>query len=194
MYFGVILSNFILAFILINVLYRMQFSIIIATTFLGLYIYQSLSNKKAIKYLSIIAFTWLIIIQTKTLNQYFYNDYKRYENEKTIANDIALNVMKNCDYENKPLLCFLPSDELRGEKYELNIDNGKSVIKWGIDAFSEPQTEITKFINEQGYNFKYITKEEAEKAYEEIYKAGRINEYIIELENVIIVNLKYYDF
>lgn len=172
----------------------MQFSIIISTALLGLHIYQSLSTKKAIKYLSIIAFIWLIIIQTKTLNQYFYNDYKRYEKEKTIANDIAINVMKNYDYKNKPLLCFIPSDEVRGEKYEINADNGKSVIKWGIDAFDEPQTEITKFINEQGYNFKYITKEAAKKAYEELYKIEKMNDYIIELENAIMINLKYYDF
>lgn len=197
---GIILSNFILAFLLVNVLYRMQFSIIITTAFLAMYIYQTLQSKKIIKYIVTAFFIWIIIIQTSSLNQYFYNDYKRYEKEKTIANDIAINVMKTCNYKEKPILCYMPGGEERiKEIYKINSDNGNSVIKWGMSAFGEIQTELTKFINEQGYNFKYITEEEAIKAYEELnelYKKNdsRANSPILELENVIAINLEYYEF
>lgn len=196
---GLILSNFILAFILLKVLFRMQFSIIISSAFLGLYIYQTLCNGKYMKYVCTALFALLLIYQTRALNQYFYNDYKRYEKEKNIANDIAINVMKTCDYKNKPILCFMSKQEARGERYKINKDNGQSVIAWGTLAFDEYQTEVTNFINEQGYDFIYITEEQAKKAYDEINKMylekdNRVKDYIIELEDVIMINLEYYEF
>ena len=192
---GIIFSNFILIAVFLTVLYRMQFSWIVSTGFLGLYVYQSLENRNVLKYISRIAAVLLIIIQTRSLNQYFYNDYKRYEKEKIIANDIAINVMKNCDYKNKPLLCII-QDETKGRKYRINSDNGYSLIKWGVGAFEEYQTELTKFINEQGYNFLYITDDDANAAYTSFYELDeeRKKEYIVELENVIIVNMDYYEY
>ena len=191
---GIILSNFILIFMLLVILFRTQFSWIITTAFLGLYLYQSLCNKKVIGILLKIGAVFLIVIQTRTLNQYFYNEYKRYEKEKAIANDIAMNVMKTCDYKDKPIICIYTKQN--GDKYRINRDNGNSLINWGITAFNEKQTELTKFINEQGYSFKYITKEQEEKAIKQLAKMPEeeIYKYIIELDDAIIVNLDYYEY
>ena len=41
----------------------------------------STQQQEEMKYVLTIFLVWLIIIQTRTLNQYFYNDYKRYEKE-----------------------------------------------------------------------------------------------------------------
>lgn len=191
---GLIFSNFILMILLDTALFRAQFSWVVTFAFLGLYIYQHMCNKKVIKYFINVAVVLLIIFQTRTLNQYFYNDYKRYENEKVMANEIAINVMKNCDYKNKPL-CYVTSKG-KGEKYKKDWDNSLSVIQWGVTVFEDHGIETTKFINEQGYHFKYMTQEEAEKAnekYEEL-DAETKNKSIIELEDIIIVNLNVYDF
>lgn len=191
---GMIFSNFILIFIQLKVVARAQFSWIIAFGFMGLYIYQILANKKILKYIVNIVAILLIIIQTRLINQYFYNDYKRYEKDKSIANDVAISVIKNCEYENKPLYYVL--DKKKGKNYKINYENSDSVIAWGIKAFDEPQTETTKFINEQGYHFKYLTQEDAKNArilYEQLDTQTK-EKAIIELENVIIVNLNIYDF
>ena len=190
---GMILANFVLIVILLTVLFRTQFSWFITTAFMGLYIYQTLYNKKVIGVITKIVLAMLIITQTRLLNQYFYNDYKRYEREKVIANDIALNVIKNCDYKNKPLICLYTQEEKK--KYHINMDNGSSVITWGMAAFKEIQTELTRFINEQGYDFLYITRQQCEKVYEEYigFDKETRNRYLIELDDVIIVNLNAYD-
>lgn len=191
---GIICSNFILIFLLIKVLYRMQFSWIVTTAFLGLYLYQTFSNKKYLKYIIRIISVMLIIYQTKTLNQYFYNEYKRYEKEKIIANDIAINVVKQCDYKNKPILFFTIKKTIEN-RYTINKDNGESIIWWGKNAFSEVQTELIKFVNEQGYDFLYITPELANETYKKIKESREVYEkqYITELENVIVVNIDYYN-
>ncbi len=192
---ALISSNFILFFILATLLYRMQFSWIITTAFLALYVYQIFCDKKVIKYLINIIAILLIVIQTRYLNQCFYNDYKRYEKEKTVANDIAVNVVKKYDYKNKPLVFVLNRDEMK-DTYRINDDNGFLLMAWGTEAFNEVSTEITKFINEQGYNFLYADYEEAENAikeYEKLDEKTKSNA-IVELDDIIIVNLNVYDF
>lgn len=195
MVLGTIFSNFILIFLLVAVLYRIQFSWIITTAFLGLYIYESFNSRRYLKYIIRLVAVMLIIIQTRTLNQYFYNDYKRYEKEKFVANDIAINVMKNCDYKNKPILCIANSKNVK-KRYLINLDNGNSVMEWGAFAFEEYQIETTKFINEQGYEFLYITEEQAKEVYKMLRESDEEirAEWITELDEVIVVNMDYYDF
>lgn len=192
---GTFLTNFIFIVLLTILLFRMQFSWIVTTAFMGLYIYQKFTNKEKLKYIINMCAILLIIVQTRMLNQYFYNDYKRYEKEKYIANDIAINVMKTTDYKNKPILCITtePKDH---NIYEINGDNGLRIFQWGITAFDESQTEITKFINEQGYEFLYITDKESKKAKEKFKNLDEEtkNKNIIELDDVIVINLKCYDF
>ena len=101
--------------------------------------------------------------------------------------------MKTCDYKNKPILCV--SVTKSANRYKINSDNGVSVLMWGTNAFKEYQIEATKFINEQGYDFLYPTKEQVEKFYSENkIKAEDIKDnYIIELEDIIVINLDVYD-
>lgn len=200
MFLGIIFTNFILIILQFKVLYRIQFSWVLTSAFLGMYIYQTLCDKKILKYVINIIAILLIVIQTRTLNQYFYNDYKRYEKEKLIANDIALEVVKNCDYKNKPLVYITrKTGDEKGKENEflINNDNGKSVIEWGMEAFCEYEIETTDFINELGYNFLYTSKEQIQSTVE---KYNNLDEEtkkqtIIELDDCIIVDLdKYYLF
>ena len=188
-----ICSNFLLIPLTINILYRVQFSWVITTAFLGLYIYCIFEQKKYLKYVINIVIIFIILQQTKCLNQLFYNDYKRFEYEKTVANEIALNVIEIADYEEKPLIYIL-SDNLNYNKFELNDDNSQSLIIWGQNAFGQEGNEITKFINNFGYSFKYATleeKEAAEEQYEKLDEETK-SKNIIELENYIVVNLDKY--
>lgn len=191
---GIILSNFIIMFIQGKILYRIEFSIILSTAFLCTYIYMELSNKNWKKYVLTTFLVWLIIIQTRTLNQYFYNDYKRYEKEKIVANDIALNIIKNCDYKDKALI-FVTTKENKENRYRINHDNGELVFEWGIEAFREYETEATKFINEQGYDFLSTSEENVKKAVEEYNQLTKEqkNQVIVELSESIIIKLDYYN-
>ena len=75
---GMILSNFILIVLTIMVLYRIQFSWILTTAFLGLYFYCLSRKHKKLHYVVITILIFIIVLQTKNLNQLFFNDYKRY--------------------------------------------------------------------------------------------------------------------
>lgn len=193
---GMITSNFVLIILQGDILYRTEFSMILTTAFVCSYIYQILNKKKCTKYIINVIVLLLVIFQTRTLNQYFYNDYKRYEREKTIANDIGTTIQKQYDYKNKYVVYVTSkANEERENKYQLNKDNRLSVYNWGMEGFRERGTEITKFINNFGYNLKnapdkesFLAKNRWEKLDEEQKKKT-----IIELENTIIVNLDNYD-
>lgn len=193
---GAILSNFILLVLLLTLLFRMQFSWIITTAFLVLYLYQKLSKNKYSKCAITAILIMLIILQTKSLNQYFYNDYKRYEKEKVIANDIGINIAKNCAWREKPLLFV----GLISNPYMLNFDNSISVINWGTNAFKEKNVETTKFINAQGYSFKYLKSDIADKYYSDIFGGGdeelieQIKSNAITELRDIIINLNFYNY
>lgn len=191
---GIILSNFILIIIqLVSILYRTQFSFIITTAFLCMYIYTILKDKKILKYIINVIAILLIIWQTRMLNQYFYNDYKRYEREKNVANDIALNIVKQYDYESKPI-CFIKNKKTQ-DIFKINKDNGNYVIGWGVKAFEIKGFEIIKFINDLGYNFICATNEQSDEAIEKYnnLEQDQKEEAVIEIDNYIIVNLDFYN-
>lgn len=187
---SIISSNLILIIMQVELLYRVQFSWILTTAFLVLYIYKIFENKKILKYTINIGILVLIILQTKNLNQIFYNDYKRYEKEKTVANEIAMDIIKETDYENKPIAYI---NDLKNMSQSNNEDI-VSIINSGVGAFFESGTETTKFINNFGYDFLSISKEkyeEAKKQYETLDEETK-NKNIIELQDYIIVNLEKY--
>ena len=187
---SIISSNLILIVLQVEILYRIQFSWILTTAFLVLYIYKMFENKKILKYIINIVIVFLIIIQTRNLNQLFYEEYERYEKEKTIANEVAMDIVKETDYENKPVVYINNLENMP----QTNNEDIKSIINWGITAFNEGGTETTKFINKFGYNFLSISKEEYEEAKEqyETLDEETKNKNIIELEDYIIVNLEKY--
>lgn len=188
---AIIFSNFILIVVQVKLLYRTQFSWILTTAFFALYIYKIFANKKVLKYIINIVFVFLIIYQTRNLSQLFYEDYKRFEKDKTMANQIAIDLVQNTDYENKPIAYI---KELEDTITTTNIDT-KNIIDWGLNAFNENGTEITKFINNFGYTFLNISKEEYTQAKEqyELLDEETKNKNIIELEDYIIVNLEKYE-
>ena len=185
----IIFSNLILIIMKVEILYRIQFSWILTTAFLVLYIYKIFENKKIFKYIINIVIVFLIIFQTRNLNQIFYKDYKRFEKEKAIANEIAMDIIKETDYENKPIAYINTLDMSQS-----NNEDIESIINWGVGAFYEKGTEITKFINNFGYDFLSISKEEYEEVKEqyEVLDEETKNKKIIELQDYIIVNLEKY--
>lgn len=188
---AIIFSNFILIIVQVKLLYRTQFSWILTVAFFSIYIYKTFENKKILKNIISILFVFLIIYQTRYLSQLFYEDYQRYEKDKIIANSVAIDIVKNTDYENKPIMYI---KELKNTITTTNLDT-KSIIDWGLNAFNEKGTEITKFINNFGYEFIIITEEqyiEAKKQYDNLDEKTK-NQNIIELENYIIVNLEKYE-
>ena len=183
---GLVTVNFALIILQGTVMLRTEFSWILSSSLISAYIYESLSNKKVLKIISIIVFIWLIIIQTHTINNLFYKEYKRYEYEKQVANDIGLSITKNNDYKTKPVI-FINLEQK-------NNDKGL-VFKWGMTSFLEYGTEITKFINNFGYNLINGSLAEHREAVSE-YKNLSIEERkqtIIETNKYIIVNLENYD-
>ena len=186
----IVFSNLILIIMKVEILYRIQFSWILTTAFLVLYIYKIFENKKILKYSINVVIVFLIIFQTRNLNQIFYEDYKRYEKEKTIANEIAMDIIKETDYENKPIAYINALKNMS----QSNSEDIVSIINWGTTAFYEKGTEATKFINNFGYNFLTISEEDFEKAKEqyEMLDEETKNKNIIELEDYIIVNLEKY--
>ena len=185
-----ILSNIFLMIGQIKILYRIQFSWILTISFLILYIYKTFEDKKKLKIIMNFVILLLIIFQTKNLNQYFYKEYKRYEREKIAANNIAMDIIKETDYESKPIVYVntLKNVDLTDD------EDIKSAINWGILAFYDSCVETTKFINNFGYSFLSISIEdykESNKQYEILDEETK-NKNIIELSNCIIVNLDKY--
>ena len=85
--------------------------------------------------------------------------------------------------------------ENKENRYRINHDNGELVFEWGIEAFREYETEATKFINEQGYDFLSTSEENVKKAVEEYNQLTKEqkNQAIVELSESIIIKLDYYN-
>ena len=195
-FLGIILSNFIIPILQLEIVHRTLFSLIITIAILGAYIYNYFCTKKNLKYVVNVLTILLVLHQTKLLNDFFVNDYKRYEREKLIANNIAVEIVNNYDYENKPLIFYIEKPTEVQQKYgRIHRENSVSIIWWGISAFAKPQEEAIKFVNYFGYSFKFPTEEQVENANLEY---GKLEEdkkkSIVEFDDYIVVNLEKYDF
>ena len=166
-------------------------SLNLTISFLVAFIFIVCSQKKVIKNIATLIIIIFILRQTRQLNQYFYNDNIRYNQEKALAYEIANEILNTCDDPSKPLVYKIV---LRNEKLEStksNADNGRQVFLWGVYAFQEIGTEITKFINSLGYNFAISTNEQYYDAQDDIDKM-QDNQKIIETDKYIIIRLDYY--
>lgn len=161
-------SNFFICLIQDRVLYRVNTSWSIAIAFFAFYILASTNKEKVNKLLCFI-FTAIIIIQSKTINQCFYNDYVRYTREADYINSIAIRIIEECEDTTKPIVYLYEPHEGIHQK-RINSDNGWSVIDWGTWAFDEPGSEITKFMNSLGYNFTISTNEQTTEVFKNIEK------------------------
>lgn len=188
----IFIVNFAINIIQIRVLYRTSASWSITIAFMTLYILISIKNNDYMRKVIILIISFIILCNSKTLTQLFYNEHVRFEREKNIAYDIANTILRTCENPNKPLI-FVPYNigEIQGNS--INIDNGWSVIGWGIWAFGENGTETVKFINSLGYNFNYAEEDEYKEGYEEFLeiKDNHKKDFIIELDKYIIVKVIY---
>lgn len=187
-FIAMFLSNFAISILqLDHVMYRTCTSWGLFVAIIVMITYKFLSEYKITKILAGIAIFVLVLQQTKTLNQLFYNDYKRYEKDLTIANELIYDLEKSYDVS-KPLV-------IMGTPYKGmgNIgaqSNSLSVLWWGKKAFNDNGREFIKFLNSLGYHFEVPSDEEYEKGKIE---AENMNKYpqsgsIKELDDCIIIN------
>ncbi len=192
---AMILTNFILIFMQADILFRMQFSWILTIAFEVYIIYDAVCKSKIkwTRYIAMAIVILLIVIQSRQLNQLFYNDYKRYEKEKVLANEIAIDLVRETNYKEKYIV-YYSNDKERDTAFNLDKDD-RSIIIWGIDAFDELAIETTDFINSLGYNFLSPNSEMDLKQLKQVYEGlpdEMKNKNIIELDEYIIVNLDKY--
>lgn len=190
----IILTNFILIFTQAKIMFRTQFSWILTIAFEVYIIYKTLNNIKYTKYIVNIVVILMILMQSRELSQLFYNDYKRYEKDKVVANEIAIDLERETNYKEKYIV-YYADDKERKTIFSIGQDNGTSIISWGVVAFDELATETTDFINSLGYEFLYPTRnmslEELKEVYENLDDKTK-EKNVIELEDYIIVNLDKY--
>lgn len=184
---GMILSTVSLVILQGIVISRTQFTWSISTGLVWLYMIDLCYDKKALRYFMIALSIYAILMQTKTISDSFYLEYKRFEKEKNIAIDIGMNITKNYDYTNKPVAYV-------GIEADKNIRG--YVFKWGQNAFDDYDYEITKFIDYFGFELKAMNPKDNDEV-EEIYNnmsEEQKNETIIETDKYILVNMRKYGY
>lgn len=186
-YFLMILSNFSISAVqLDSVMYRtcISWSLFVALNVFIIYVYIQKDN--VLKTLGTIVIIFLVLIQTKDLNQWFYNDYIRYQRDLNIAFDLIYDLEKNYNLE-KPLVVL--GNPQKGIGKSGNQVNSLSVLWWGRKAFDSNE-EFIKFLNSLGYKFKLPSEEQYEKTkglgetMTNYPKEGSI----LELEDCIVIN------
>ena len=187
-FIAMFLSNFAISILQLDaVLYRTCTSWGLFVAIIVLMLYKFLSEYKITKILACLVIGILVLQQSKTLNQLFYNDYKRYQKDLHIAYDLVYNLEKDYDIS-KPLV-------IMGTPYKGMGDygaqsNSLSVLWWGKKAFNDNGREFIKFLNSLGYDFDVPTDEEYEKGKIEAENMERYPKdgSIRELDDCIIIN------
>lgn len=185
---GIIGANFIINILQARILYRVDTSCCVAIAFFATFILINISEKTANKILCIL-FSAIVLFQTKTMNQCFYNDYVRYKKEANYMYSIANEIIEKCEDTSKPIV-YIFKEHNGIHQNRINEDNGWSIINWGKGAFNEPGTEVTKFMNSLGYNFTTSTNEQVEELMES-KDLLQENERIQETEKYIVVKIDY---
>lgn len=187
-FIAMFLSNFAISILqLDSVLYRTCTSWGLFVGIIVMFSYKILSEYKITKILASIAICILVLQQSKTLNQLFYNDYMRYQKDLHIAYELIYNLEKDYD-TSKPLVIMGTPYQGMG-KYGAQ-SNSLSVLWWGKKAWNDNGREFIKFLNSLGYHFEVPSDEEYEKGKIE---AENMNKYpqsgsIKELDDCIIIN------
>lgn len=182
-YLMIILCNLLLMLFLCGNLYRVCYSWAITTGFVLLYINESV-EKKQFNILFTIIIGFVILIQTRMMNQIFYNDNFEYKREVIYATNTIDELLQIDSSLNKPILFV-------NEKFTFFTysDIRKNYLEWGLNAFDENCTELVKFFSHLGYDINIVKDYDSafeiyEKLDEEIKKQN-----IIELEDFVVVKL-----
>lgn len=187
-FIAMFLSNFAISVLQLDyVLYRTCTSWGLFVAIIVMAVYKFLSEYKITKILATICIFILILLQTKNLNQLFYNDYMRYQKDLKIAHELIYDLEKTYD-TSKPLVIMGTPYKARGGYGAQS--NSLSVLWWGKKAFGDNGAEFIKFLNSLGYEFKRPNDEQYEKGKVE---AETMNRYpkdgsIKELEDCIVIN------
>lgn len=192
---GLILSNYIFTIIMKICTLRVNYSWAISVGLLAVYIFILFENKRYISNIILIIFILIILWNSRTINNAFYQEYLGYEKDKSDAYAVAREIYLQCEDITKPICYTLHGRRIyETEKY---IEGRNSIFKWGLISFEgeqEKQKELTKFINSLGYNFSYLDNDEYNEALEEYIKVRDTLEpeqWVTELDKYIIVNLKF---
>ena len=129
----------------------------------------------------------LVLFQTKSLNQLFYNDYNRYQKDLTIAHELIYDLEKSYDTSKPLVIMGAPYKGIAGYGAQ---SNSLSVLWWGKKAFNDNGAEFIKFLNSLGYDFKRPNDEQYEKGKveAETMKGYPKEDSIRELEDCIVIN------
>ena len=186
--FIILLSGFFINLIQGYFILRINTSWIFTLGFMVAYILTNINNKKTNTLISVLLL-FIIFLQTRTLNQDFYNDYIRYKKEENYAYSIAYEIINTCVDTSKPIVYYYST--LDGKhQIQINEVNGKSLFNWGSGGFEIPGEEITKFINSLGFNFNISDKNLQEEATTDIKNRNLIlykNQRVYESDNYILV-------
>lgn len=187
-FIAMFLSNFAISMLqLDSVLYRTCTSWGLFVAVIVLMVYKYLSEYKITKILACVVISILVLQQSKTLNQLFYNDYKRYQKDLSIANELIYDLEKDYDISKPLVIMGTPYKGMGGYGAQ---SNSLSVLWWGKKAFNDNGREFIKFLNSLGYDFNVPTDEEYEKGKAE---SKNMSNYpkdgsIKELDDCIVIN------
>ena len=187
-YIAMFLSNFAISMLkLEDVLYRTCASWGLFVAFVVTVFYVICSKYKITKILAGIAICILVLQQSKTLNQLFYNDYTRYQKDLHIAYELIYDLEKDYDISKPLIITGKPYKGIGGYGAQ---SNSLSVLWWGQKAFGKNGSEFIKFLNSLGYNFKIPTYEKYEerKSETENMESYPHEGSIKELDDCIVIN------
>lgn len=159
---GCIFSAFSMYFITgnINLVHRIFVTNSVFTGFVFALTFMYFQNKHIFKIKLRVVTTLLIVFivlnQTKYMNQVFYVDYQRYQLDLTKMNSIAEEIEKNNGGNSQKEIVFVGLPE----NYNLKLGDteGYSIFQWdrfdGIQSELRNSSRIFRFMNLHGYNFK----------------------------------------
>jgi hypothetical protein len=132
----------------------------------------------------------LIINQTRMMNDWFVNDYQRYEKDREVVTQVAKELERDFD-KTKPLV-FMGNIERPPQTRRVSV-NGESFLGWAARGITDemPGKDILIFLKDLGYDFEEPTKEQyyAAKDVAANLKEYPQDGYIKETKEYIVVNL-----
>lgn len=192
-YILLVISNFALSILQCKqILYRtcISWNLFVATIVTAVIIlFQNTKNIKRICYVFVVL---LVLWQTRDLNQWFYNEDVKYQNDIYMGHYIANDIMKNTNYKSKPIVfAGLYKDKIGVENQIGAQSNGFTMFNWGPRAFDDNSYELIKFFRMLGYVFKAPNAEQWNRGNElasEMEKYPK-DGYIKEYDDIIVVKL-----
>lgn len=186
LFLGIGLSNIALCIVQGEVSpYRTCLTFPVFVSFIFMLLFLKVKKEIYMNIVSLVIFI-IVVIQTKEMNQAFFNDYQRYVQDREIAIQIATII--NYEFDNtKPIVYLGEIPKYDNIKYIQS--NGMSVINWGVRAFGENNTELLNFMKMNGYTFKQANDEQMETAKKDAINMPSYphNGYIEEFDDYIIV-------